>query len=652
MPHCTKEALHKILENVEEFGIPEAHAPRDMRQAAYEELAQWDAYGPMLITKELVVSAGSQVTLTIVNFLTLLHACYKQGGFFYHLVRDTVKKVGAPSAAKPWSLVLYSDECWPANPLSNRSEKKLWACYASFKEFGHQFLSNQDSWLLVMIARSSLVSKVSGQMGQIMKTILLDIFCSTKASLLDLGVVLQGPNPQESFRLFFKFSIFIQDGASQKLTFGIKGDSGTKSCLKCSSINASQALRKDELVLSTSTEVYASLDRLQDRFLHESKKSFKLWEQASGWSFCQEGLLMCLRLRPFIDPISSFMHDWMHGVCQGCMNVCVYRLFEDLSQAGLQAWSKMADYSTLFVLPATYKSCKLNEIFSKVDSHRAAKKLKVSASDMLTVFPIVRHFVITIGKHASCQVSCQAWLAFCHVLDLLICTMYGHPINPLDLDHAVQKALQLGSDALWEDSFIRKFHWLLHYGDSIRDHGTLIACWAMERKHKRITSVANCYSNLVSYEKSLYVEVLGEELYRLKAGQLPVPGLVHLGKAPQGLKTFVQDFLADAQNKDIYTCSKLNLDRGGQAAQGDVVLVQSDALQWDCGELLKIFGVCKEAFCIIGFYTLVEHNIEHCYATWKGPQNLFVVPAAHVLSAVTWSKTRDGILTLIPSHCL
>ncbi|CAK9069363.1 Uncharacterized protein SCF082_LOCUS34740 [Durusdinium trenchii] len=291
VPHCTKEALHKILENVEEFGIPEAHAPRDMRQAAYEELAQWDAYGPMLITKELVVSAGSQVTLTIVNFLTLLHACYKQGGFFYHLVRDTVKK---------------------------------------------------------------------------------------------------------------------------------------------------------------------------------------------------------------------------------------------------------------------------------------------------------------------------AWLAFCHVLDLLICTMYGHPINPLDLDHAVQKALQLGSDALWEDSFIRKFHWLLHYGDSIRDHGTLIACWAMERRHKRITNVANCYSNLVSYEKSLYVEVLGEELYRLKAGQLPVPGLVHLGKAPQGLKSFVQDFLADAQNKDIYTCSKLNLDRGGQAAQGDVVLVQSDALQWDCGELLKIFGVCKEAFCIIGFYTLAN----------------------------------------------
>ena len=108
----------------------------------------------------------------------------------------------------------------------------------------------------------------------------------------------------------------------------------------------------------------------------------------------------------------------------------------------------MADYSTFFVLPATYKSCKLNEIFSKVDSRRAAKKLKVSASD-------------TIGKHASCEVSCQAWLAFCHVLDFLICTMYGHPINPLDLDHAVQKALQLDSHALWEDSFIRKFHWLL-----------------------------------------------------------------------------------------------------------------------------------------------------------------------------------------------
>ena len=250
----------------------------------------------------------------------LTPACYKQGGFFYHLVKDTVQKVGAPSAAKPWSLMIYSDECWPAKPLSNRSEKKLWACYATFKEFGHKFLSNQDSWLLVMIARSSLVSKVSGQTGQIMKTILLDIFFFTKASPLDLAVVLQGPILQESFRLFFKLSIFIQDGASQKMTLGIKGDSATKSCLKCSSINASQALRKDELVLGTSTEVCASLDRHQDRFLSESKKSFKLWEQASGWSFCKEGLLMCPRLRPFIDPISSFMLDaWCVPGMHECM---------------------------------------------------------------------------------------------------------------------------------------------------------------------------------------------------------------------------------------------------------------------------------------------------------------------------------------------
>ena len=72
-----------------------------------------------------------------------------------------------------------------------------------------------------MVAGSSLVAEVEGNMGQITKQILLDLFCSRRASpFMDLGVVLQGPSTSDRLTLFFRFAIFIQDGASRKLTVG------------------------------------------------------------------------------------------------------------------------------------------------------------------------------------------------------------------------------------------------------------------------------------------------------------------------------------------------------------------------------------------------------------------------------------------------
>ena len=129
-PHVTKEALHQVLSHVEEHGIPEDHNPKHMRKATQQDLAQWDAYSPLLVTKQLVGVSGQCIPMMFVNLLTPLHACYKQGGYFHDLVQHTVARTGAPSPQKPWSLcfsvyIVYSDECWPANPLSHKSEKAV-----------------------------------------------------------------------------------------------------------------------------------------------------------------------------------------------------------------------------------------------------------------------------------------------------------------------------------------------------------------------------------------------------------------------------------------------------------------------------------------------------------------------------------------------
>ena len=82
VPHVTKEALRQVLAHAEEHGIPGDHNPKHMRKAAKQDLAQWDAYGPLLVTKQLVGVSGQCIPMMFVNLLTLLRACYKQGRIF------------------------------------------------------------------------------------------------------------------------------------------------------------------------------------------------------------------------------------------------------------------------------------------------------------------------------------------------------------------------------------------------------------------------------------------------------------------------------------------------------------------------------------------------------------------------------------------
>ena len=93
-------------------------------------------------------------------------------------------------------------------------------------------------------------------------------------------------------------------------------------------------------------------------------------------------------------------------------------------------------------------------------------------------------------------------------------------VNGNMLDEAGENVRRCFQAAGWGQSCIKKFYWLLHYGDSLETHKTLVPCWAMERKHKQVTSVATCVTNLSHYEHSVYQELLSGQLHRLR---MPLP---------------------------------------------------------------------------------------------------------------------------------
>ena len=155
--------------------------------------------GPVIQEISVQNSEAEPITLPATNFLTYLQALFFRGGGFHQLLASK-RNQNPSSTSKPWSLVVYLDELVPGNVLG-RAERKSWAWYASFLQFG-QRLHSTDSWLTIDLIRS----------GQITTALLRSIFCHELIHP-PTGSLLKGPQGQD-IRLRFTFSMLLADGAA------------------------------------------------------------------------------------------------------------------------------------------------------------------------------------------------------------------------------------------------------------------------------------------------------------------------------------------------------------------------------------------------------------------------------------------------------
>lgn len=660
VPSCSKSSLAAILDHIAEHGLPELNNRKQMREAAEQQLKASATYGPAIFHKNFLKSDGGTVSLPMVNFYTALSAACKVKGSFSQCLLSSL--AGKPTGVDtPWNLILYSDECLPANALG-RAAKKVWVVYAAFKEFGRQALSHTQHWLVLGIVRSSIVATLEGHMGQVMKVLLEHIFSNNVASPL-VGVLLHGPG-SELIRLHFQIGFFVQDGASQKVTFGLKGDSGSNYCLKCCDqivflLEAEEdeekavlkTICKKDMVLTTDEEALKSFDRLSAKKGVCTPQEFQQWEQCTGWTFSHEGILASPCLRNWLQPCSQYVHDYMHGMASnGCLNIGMFLVLEHLQSEGLPAWSAMQDMISMWHFPqALHKVGALSSLFTsaKVESYRKAGKLKVTASEVLCLYPILQHHVQMIENKGGKSAATQAFLNLCHMMDLLLATSIGG-VNGLLLDTAAENVLASFKLAKWGNFCIKKFHWMLHYGDELEAHEMLLPCWTMERKHKDITLLATRVQNLKNFEEGLLVEVLSQQLHHISQWQREEASLEKKHLAPKKLVAWLHEHLGLRSN-DIFSSKCIVLLGGGVASVNDVVLLSSGT-KWEAGQMLLNFAIGRETWSLLKCFVLQTYDSKSGKALWHSTDQWVTVPAAHILAAVIYSQCQAGYLTLIPYH--
>jgi len=675
LPHVSASALASLLEEISDHGVPDlaqscrAETVRKMLiEATALDMSAVTPYGPMLIDVYVEASDGSNVSMLVVNPLALIYVTFADGNSFTELMIDLLNK-HACSPEQPWNLILYSDELVPGNVISHDNRRKSWIMYFSFLEFGPLLLSKEDAWFTCFSRRSSEVSNISAGISQAFAAVIKLFFGALTTNLSTGGMTLQYNG--KTYRLFAKLGMILQDGAAHKLTFGCKGDAGTRLCMLCRTLVSVKSnlvdedgqelltcslVQESEMDMATDEDIKGSLSRLVEKHDTCTRAAFLLREQAIGFVYQPKGLLMDTSLESIVHPVSQYCHDWMHALMvNGVFNTVVYLVTTALLASGCPVYSLMFDYINTWKWPARVANNHLNAVFSKkrLDSNKRAKTFKATASEGLSFFAVFAVWLMAVVRPGGeCGRECLAFLALCDLLELLIAVPLGI-VSPHALRIAVAKLLDLCVEAGWKQYLHPKFHWLVHFAGHLEKFGCLPTCWVHERKHRVAKRYANEILNTRCWERSLLSEITNHHWANLQDNDtfnLQI-GLVQPQKASAKLLDFFSAVVGSPVSAtDCCTSSVARIVHGSTISKKDVVLIKSeDNLSFLAGEVWLTAEVHGVPVTLVSLWLPISYDKAACWAKWQQDSNPQLVETSDIMTAVQHTELGNGVVkTLIP----
>ena len=354
---------------------------------------------------------------------------------------------------------------------------------------------------------------------------------------------------------------------------------------------------------------------------------------ACGLSCTTNGLLACPELRRRLDILGSICYDWMHCALQdGTLTTEANLLLEACEGFGFTSSDLEAHFRNDWVFPQQHQS-KGKLLWRIFDQSRKGlqDKVKASASEMLLLYVLLRHFFICrVGHRPEIAAKLESFCAACACVDILLLAKRRH-IATTEASSRLQAALRHHGRchvaAYGNQNLKPKFHWLWDIAELLSKDDFVLDCFVVERLHQRAKGVANNIRNTRSYERSVLAGVLAIHRNTLRMPGSPVFGLVgRTAPLPKYLEATIGNRLVH---------------QGLHISVGDMVFA-GDAMG------------CVAACCMQDgmLYMVVEEMLFHRQATkrstiWQRPaaMSLKVWCADRLNLAVAWSA-KDPITVL------
>ena len=272
---------------------------------------------------------------------------------------------------------------------------------------------------------------------------------------------------------------------------------------------------------ASSADHWQKHDELDRRRPRLSKAKFAEMEKTMGQSFNPHGLLSYRRLRECVAPADVHTYDPMHVIfAGGVLQEEVFLLLEAAKLHLRVGFKDVREYVQMWQWPRSEERRGWNaaDLFSDSRATTSHATFKATASELVTVYAIVRLYVATVlSRNEAMQLHVASFVALCALVDAVLQCKRGVVTAGADVRALVGRFMSAFTRAYSEDACRPKHHFLFHLADQIERDGVLLDCWTHERKHQVVKAACNWTDNTAQFEASTLSRALAEQERQLPA---------------------------------------------------------------------------------------------------------------------------------------
>ena len=556
----------------------------------------------------------------------------------------------------PWNIVVAFDEFDVGDPTNHEHSRKLMCLSFSFLEFGKERLWSDDFWFTPILVRTDFVQNAVGGWSAMLR-IFLNVFLKGPTGISTAGLPLE--LGEELFHLLAKVSHFVADGDGHRQALEWNGASAIRPCfrhwnlLKLGTDLANRdpahefvefdCAAPERFRLSTTADLHDIADTLvamKARVVdgRATTTRMKQLRKACGFTCSPSGLLTDRQLG--IDIVNACCYDWMHTFLQDgvltteaalLVAACVAKIgmtLDDLKNHFREEWCFPRQHKS--------KGTRLWLIFQ--DRRVSPHKLKASASEMLQLYGLLRHFFQRhVWTCAEVRDELDAFEAACRCVDILLQAKRGridmHEAATL-LEDSARQHLLLHIRAHGKAFLKPKHHWTFDIVEQLLRDPFLLDSWIAERLNKRAKAAARAVQNTTRFDSSVLAHVMAVHRNNLREEGAVDADLIGKTARLPGCGALVADRLVH---------------HGLQISVGDVVIwTSSGMLSLQVGRVAACCLDSGRLCCIVQGMTLVSRLTQHSDAytlpTHSSPQQVW--PTEHLELACAW-RVDGNVLVVV-----
>lgn len=525
--NVTVTSLAKILKDVKKLGDQAFSAA-----AIYE--ANLANFAHLRCVDTFPLKSGGTFDLEYAEPSLLLGELIQESVHLVHLYSQAAE---ANVSGEPFRLIVAFDEYTPGSKFKGDNRRKVMVCLFSFTNLGQPALSQDVSWTTPLVIRHCMLAKIDGGWAHVLRVFLRRLLFG-RHGLASAGLPLTLDNGD--FLLRARLSNILSDGEGLKYALDWKGQSGLKPCVKHHNVfkkNSGLAHRRPGYVDiccfdQSQFKQWSSADAADCmRTLIEgcnrvasgewTKTRYEQLTQMVGMNANPSSLLCDPDLMAHTEIIGCATYDWCHTMLQdGAFTNEVWLLLSAAHIDSHDIHVFLRDPAWCFPASTSSKCKALHQVFDcyRSSSSEKADKLKANASEVLSLYVLLRHFLETYSSPLP-HAEYQSFAAACKILDLLMLAKRGVAVaaeTAAEMQSVVASFLQAHLTAYGNEHVKPKHHWLQDIPAQLHRDQMVLDAFIVERGHLKVKTVAENIDNTSSFEASVTAGIINTQIKRAR----------------------------------------------------------------------------------------------------------------------------------------